>query len=97
LNNPSAQDQLITYGSDFSSGNYVKNNISNQNNLNLNKQGSYFNEENFNPNNDSPISSKMHSPDLTKDNIYLKGGNNLAEALIKEKSLIGIKTGAGLG
>ena len=46
----------------------------------------FYNEgENYNPNNDSPISSKM-TPDLTKNNIYLKGGNNIGEALRFDRS-----------
>jgi hypothetical protein len=37
--------------------------------------------ENNNPNNDSSDHSELQTPDLTTDNIYLKGGQTMAEAL----------------
>jgi hypothetical protein len=45
------------------------------------KTGPQFNMENSNPNNDSCDHSELHTPDLSKDNIYLKGGQTMAEAL----------------
>ena len=39
-----------------------------------------FGGENYNPNHDSP--AKLNTVnELTKDNIYLRGGNSMAEAL----------------
>ena len=44
-----------------------------------------FGGENYNPNHDSP--SKINNiNDLTKDNIYLRGGNSMAEALLKTQN-----------
>lgn len=37
------------------------------------------------------MSSNMMTPDITKDNIYLKGGNNIAEALKYDMNELGIK------
>jgi hypothetical protein len=50
VNNPLAHQQLISYGSGFAdgSGNFSNGRGSNNN--------TYYNEENYNPNNDSPMS-----------------------------------------
>ena len=76
MNNPQSSDQLISFGytNQSSNGFYAKN------------SNSAF--ENYNPNS-SETSSPMklnNVNDLVKDNIYLRGGGNFAEALSKQNS-----------
>ena len=73
INNYSTQNQLITYGvPPMQPKDFYQ------------KVGGYGGE-NFNPNNDSPAKVKTVN-DLTKDNIYLRGGNTMAEALYKQNT-----------
>ena len=49
--------------------------------MQISTSDNFVQRENYNPNNDSPLSSYAQTPDLKKDNIYLKGGNNIGEAI----------------
>ena len=72
MNNPQAENQLISFGYTNASSNGFYTNTTN------------FQGENYNPNTESPSPSKLNSVnDLVKDNIYLRGGGNFAEALQK--------------